>query len=471
MVMTTMDPRIASRTPPPAPTFGVSFWREALAAPAILGVGPYGPLGQPDIYGVRLPVGFRARLIGRSSRVVAGTDYGWHAEPDAAATFRMRDGGWAYVSNSDLPARQGGAGAIRFNAEGRAVDAYRVLDGTSDNRAGGATPWGTWLSGEAFAQGRVWECDPAKPGQGQVRPGLGTFAHGPVVVDPRSGWVYLVEDAYDGRLYRFRPDDYGDLTTGVLEAAKLRRSGHVDWVEVSTKRPERGDATSSFARIGDSWFADSHLFLATAAGPRVAALDVLSSCMEEIYDADAIDVDPPLRDTGSGTVHERSGDLYVTEAGAAPQLLLLADAGRRRIAAPFLQLVGAWRQRGGGRGLQPRWDAPVLQLEVWARCRGAHVRCDRAVPPASLIATSHPRIAEVQWGLGPREFPRCAGWWRQGGGDRVLDGSPPAALHSYNGRMLYARDIDAGGRELKRWRRPDRPFGSPRSRGVHPGVP
>ena len=195
---------MASRTPPLAPSFGVSFWREALAAPAIVGVGPYGPLAQPDIYGVRLPAGFRARLIGRASRVVAGTDYVWHPEPDGAASFRMRDGGWAYVSNSDLPQEQGGAGATRFNAEGRIVDAYRVLDGTTDNRSGRATPWGTWLSAEGFAHGRVWECDPAEPGQGQVRPSLGAFVHGGLAVDPGTGWVYLTEAGSDGRVYRSR---------------------------------------------------------------------------------------------------------------------------------------------------------------------------------------------------------------------------------------------------------------------------
>lgn len=342
--MTTLDPRIVSRTPTPtpapAPTFGVTFWREALAAPAILGVGPYGPLGQPDIYGVRLPAGFHARLIGRAAREVPGTDYVWHPEPDSAGCFRMRDGGWAYVSNSDLSEQRGGAGAIRFNADGRVVDAYRVLDGTTDNRAGGAMPWGTWLSCEGFAQGRVWECDPAKPGQGGVRPGLGAFAHGPVVVDPRSGWVYLSEDAYDGRVYRFRPDAYGDLSTGTLDAAKVRRSGHVDWVEVSTKHAERSQMTTAFAQIADCWFADGHLFVATAGDQRVSAIEVASNSIEVIYDADAIGLDAPLRDATAVTVHERSGDIYVSEAAVEPHLLLLADAGRRRIAAPFVQLAG-----------------------------------------------------------------------------------------------------------------------------------
>ncbi|MEO8108003.1 MAG: alkaline phosphatase PhoX [Actinomycetes bacterium] len=338
--MTTLDPRIASRRPQPAPTFGVRFWREALAEPAIHGVGPYGPLGQPDIYGLRLPAGFRARLIGRTSRTVAGTDYTWHPEPDDAATFRMRDGGWAYVSNSDVPGDQGGAGAIRFNADGQIVDAYRVLDGTTDNRAGGATPWGTWLSAEGFAQGRVWECDPAKPGRGQVRPFLGAFAHGRLAVDPRSGWVYLTEDAADGRVYRFRPDAYGDLSIGTLDAAKVRRSGHVDWVEVSTKHPERSPRTTGFARVADCWFGDGQLFLTTDAAQRVWVIDVASNSVEQVYDADAIGVDAPFHYAVAVTVHERSGDIYTTEVGADPQLVLLADARRRRIAAPFLQLAG-----------------------------------------------------------------------------------------------------------------------------------
>ena len=336
-----MDPRMASRTTPvPAPTFGVDFWREALEAPAIIGMGPYGTLGPPDIYGVRLPAGFRTRLVGRTSRAVAGTDHVWHPEPDGAGTLRMRDGGWAYVSNADRPAQQGGAGAIRFNSEGRIVDAYRVLEGTTDNQAGCATPWETWLSGEAHSHGRVWECDPAKPGGGVPRPELGTFVHGSVAIDPRSGLVYLTEQGSEGRVYRYRPDAYGDLSIGVLEAAKVRGSGHVDWVEVSAKFPERSDSTTGFAHAGPAWFAYGCLFLTTLADQRVWVHDVASNSVEVIYEAAFAGADAPLRDFTSIMVHERSGDIYVAEGGRDAQLMLLADARRCRVRASFLQLVG-----------------------------------------------------------------------------------------------------------------------------------
>ena len=349
--MTTTDPR--SLPLPTVPRYGVDFWREALASPALVGLGPYGPLGPPDIYGVRVPGGFRARVIGRSGRPITGTDHTWHLHPSDGATIATRDGGWVYVSNSQAGPGDGGASGIRFRQDGHVVDAYRVLNGTLGTRAGCRTPWGTWLAGETGRTGRLWECVPDRPGQGQMYPLAGSFDHGALAVDPRTGVVYLCENDYDGRLYRYRPDIYGDLSSGVLEAAKVRRSGHVDWVEVSSKHPERSDATTGFHRTDGAWFADDALFITSADARCVWAFDVRANELSLIYDAATMPVDAPMREPGTVTVHERSGDILVAEYIEQPLLVLLADASTRRVAAPFLELVGHGGSEIAGIGFDP----------------------------------------------------------------------------------------------------------------------
>jgi len=315
-------------------------FRSAFAAPAVAGQGPYGPLGAPDASGVCLPPGFRARAIGVTGQLVPGTQYLWHGQPDGGATFAVPGGGWVYVSNSELNGTRGGAGALRFDAAGRVVDAYSILGGTKWNCAGGATPWNTWLSCEEHRAGMVWECDPFKPGQGIARPAMGRFAHEAAVVDPATGWVYLTEDTGDSRLYRFRPDRPGKLESGMLEAASVDVRGFVTWVQVSPDRPYRGAETAEFKRGEGAWFAAGHVYFCTTADNRVWALETASGHLDVIYDAAAIGAGAPLREPDNVTVHPTSGDIFVAEDDDDLQLVLLADVGGQRVAAPFLQLVG-----------------------------------------------------------------------------------------------------------------------------------
>ncbi len=305
----------------------------------------------PDKYGVRLPTGFKARLIGYSDELVPGTTFAWVREPDGAACFPLRNGGWIYAANSEVNGTGGGAAAIVFSAAGEITDAYRILGETKWNCSGGATPWGTWLSGEEFRQGYVWECDPTRPGQGVARKLLGRYAHEAAVVDPATGWVYLTEDAGKGRLYRFRPDDYGDLSAGVLEAAKVNNAGDkVSWVEVSTKQPERSANTSEFNRGEGAYFSGGHVYFTTTGDDKVWALNTTTDAIEVIYDAAELGDAAPLRDPDCLTVHQTSGDIYVGEDADDLQLVLLADGERNRVAAPFVQLVG----HGNGENGKPR---------------------------------------------------------------------------------------------------------------------
>jgi secreted PhoX family phosphatase len=314
-----------------------TFKRAFAAAPRT--PGRYGPLGMPDTNGVRLPAGFSARLVARTGDVVAGTAYQWHGEPDGGATFVTPDRGWVYVSNSELNGSAGGAGAVKFDRNGNIVDAYRILGGTKWNCAGGATPWGKWLSCEEFRSGQVWECDPFGSSQGIARPALGRFPHEAAVVDPVTGRVYLTEDDYGSRLYRFTPERWGDLRSGRLEAARID-GVQVRWVPVPADRPYRGRDTSPFERGEGAWFSGRVLYFATTADHRVWAHDVDAGTIEIIYDAATYGSDAPLYDPDNVTVHERTGDIYVAEDADDLQLVLLADGDGRRIAEPFLQLIG-----------------------------------------------------------------------------------------------------------------------------------
>jgi hypothetical protein len=214
---------------------GEEFPYEPVAKPKLESlIAAIGPLGDPDANGVRLPAGFSARIVGKSNTpAVAGKEYAWHSLPDGGATFALADGGWIYVSNSELPI-VGGVGALRFDASGAIVDTYPILQKTNVNCAGGPTPWNTWLSCEEISRGRVHECDPQGKLPAVVRPALGTFKHEAAAVDPVKHHVYLTEDEVDGCFYRFVPDRLGshgfaNLAAGRLEVAEVAADGKVTW--------------------------------------------------------------------------------------------------------------------------------------------------------------------------------------------------------------------------------------------------
>jgi uncharacterized protein len=306
-----------------------------------------GPLGAPDANGLRLPAGFTSRVVARSSQqVVAGSSYVWHPAPDGGATFATLDGGFVYVSNCE--ATPGGVGALRFDAAGQVVGAYPILQGSSYNCAGGPTPWRTWLSCEEVPFGRVWECDPLGVEAAVQRPALGLFCHEAAAVDPVHMQLYLTEDQFDGRLYRFTSravDTSGrpDLEAGRLEVAKVAGvlEGAVSWHAVpdpsGALMATRYQVPGSTAFSGGEgiWHHAGVIYFATKIDNRVWAYDVRSQRLTLLYDLATADV-AILAGVDNVTVSP-AGDVLVAEDGDDMQIVAIAPDG---IPFPLLQLTG-----------------------------------------------------------------------------------------------------------------------------------
>ncbi|MDW5597228.1 alkaline phosphatase PhoX [Conexibacter stalactiti] len=333
---------------------GPGFWRDALAAPpAQAGAGPYGPLLAPDGNGLRLPRGFSSREIARGSGLLAGYSFPWY--PDGQATYATPDGGWILVTNSEIGEGGGGVSATRFARDGRIAGAYRILGGTSTNCAGGATPWGTWLSCEEVDDGRVWECDPTGVRLPVAHAAMGIFKHEAACVDPGAQTVYMTEDLDGGGLYRFTPRDYPDLSVGLLEiACDGGRPGAVVWRAVpdpggGARNPTRTQVRGSipFARGEGIWFDAGIVYVATTTDETIHAYDTRTQTRSTLYRADDAP-GTPLRGVDSVVV-SRSGDLFVAEDSYdddpdAMDVCLITPQGR---VSRFLKLTGEQHFRRG----------------------------------------------------------------------------------------------------------------------------
>jgi hypothetical protein len=322
---------------------------EKKAAGAESNLQKLGSLGPPDENGLRLPAGFTSRIIARSGhRPVETSTYEWHPNPDAGATFKAPDGGWIYVSNSELSGGRGGVGALRFNAAGDVVDAYSLVTGTDKNCGGGVTPWGTWLSCEEVENGMVIECDPFGIREAVFRRALGRFYHEEAALDLKNNQLYMTEDLRDGLFYRFTPDlpfNQGprSLESGRLEVARVlggKEEGPVEWLPVPDPeaqelftRKQIPEATIFNGGEGATYH-KGVVYFTTKGDDRVWAYDTEKERISIYYDDD--NYEEPVLEGVDNLIVSPAGDLVIAEDGGDMQIVTITRDGR---IFPLLQLL------------------------------------------------------------------------------------------------------------------------------------
>ena len=229
-------------------------------------IEPFGPLIKDPKGILDLPEGFSYRLLAKRGETMSD-GFKVPGAADGMAAFPGPDGKVVVVCNHELGLEMTGMGPFANNtrlpdgfdaalsydpgderknpslggtsnlvfdpATGEKTAHFLSLTGTDRNCAGGAMPWGSWITCEEPAdltQGRGerhgWCFEvkaTAEPGLQKPVPlkALGRFRHEAVALDPETGILYLTEDRGDGLLYRFLPEKKNDFTKGKLQALAI----------------------------------------------------------------------------------------------------------------------------------------------------------------------------------------------------------------------------------------------------------
>jgi hypothetical protein len=243
------------------------------------------------------------------------------------------------------------------------VGAWPTLSGTVRNCAGGYTDHQSWLSceetgevttdsatGQAYTHGWCYDVPAIGVSNGKPIKEMGRRSHEACAVDPRTGYVYLTEDASPGGVYRFRPNrvrpwERPYSNGGTLEMLKVpvssapnanlqgtRHGGpainvgdtfDVEWVKIDFPENDGPGSLGNFAqglakggaifrRPEGAWYSDSTVFFVCTDGGstgngQVFALDIKRQRVRLVYDSPHVD---DLDNPDNLTVTPRGGLLF-----------------------------------------------------------------------------------------------------------------------------------------------------------------